>query len=164
MKVVWNAACAAAAGLQNDAVLLHPVAAESTPGLLRMLVLLVRDSGNYKIKTHAAAALAAPQDRAAYGEVFVDALMVVLSGLQALQGSSSSRAQPLPAAAVGGGVSAAAAAGMQADAQQSGGAAAAADGGDSLEDEGAFPNYRYACWLADGESMRPCNHRSVSSS
>jgi hypothetical protein len=135
MKVVWNAACAAAAGLQSDAVMLHPVAADSTPGLLRMLVLLVRDSGNYKIKTHAAAALAAPQHRTAYGEVFADALMVVLSGLQTLQGSSSST-QQVPAA------------GMQGDMQQSTAAAAAAvEGGDSLEDEGAFPNYRYALWV-----------------
>jgi hypothetical protein len=129
MKVVWNAACAAAADLQNSVILTVPVVADSTPGLLRMLVVLVRDSSNFKIKTHAAAALAAPLDRGAYGEVFADGLLVLLAALQGLQGSSS--VQPLPVAARDAG-------GAGAAAQQ----AAGGSGADSADEESAFPNYR----------------------
>jgi hypothetical protein len=126
MKVVWNAAVAAAAGLHNTAATLAvPAVADSNPGLLRMLVVLVRDSSNYKIKTHAAAALAAPPDRGVYGEVFADSLLVLLAALQALQGSSSSSSSSSALVAAA------------ADGQQAG------VGGESgLDDEGAFPNYR----------------------
>jgi hypothetical protein len=133
MKVVWNAACAAAADLQNSVILTVPVVADSTPGLLRMLVMLVRDSSNFKIKTHAAAALAAPLDRGAYGEVFADGLLVLLAALQGLQGSSS--VQPLPVAG-------------ERESRDAGGAGAAAQqaaggsGADSADEESAFPNYR----------------------
>lgn len=133
MKVVWNAACAAAAALQNQQLLkVTWVAEEAAPGLLRLLVVLVRDSSNFKIKTHAAAALAAPGDRATYGEVFSDGLLVVLAALQALQGSSSVQAAVGEVQGAGGAVSA--------EGQEGG-------GGDRLDEEGLFPNYRYVVLL-----------------
>jgi len=144
MKVVWNAACAVAAALQNQQLLKASASASSVPGLLLMLVVLVRDSSNYKIKTHAAAALAAPPDRAAYGEVFSDALLGVLSALQTLQGSSgSSNVQPVPTTSA---VQAAAAITQKPEVAAAGGAAAALMGaaeGDGGDDEGTFPNYRW---------------------
>jgi len=88
--VVWNAAYAAGGLLQNDVLLQQPSVAAGIPALLLLLVVLVRDSSNYKIKVHAAAALGAVKDRAVYGELFADALLVLAGMLESLDSSSSS--------------------------------------------------------------------------
>lgn len=155
MKVVWNAAVAAAGGLQNRQLLSVPAVSDSVPGLLRLLVMLVRDSSNYKIKTHAASALAAPPDRAVYGEVFPDALLVLLAVLQGLHGSSSSTSSGSSIATTGS--STATATGLTPPAAAAGGVAAD-DGGveGGLDEEGAFPNYRCVYLWARGVRAAEC--------
>jgi hypothetical protein len=96
------------------------------PSLLLVLIVLVRDSSNFKIKTHAAAALAAVSSRQGYGDCYADAVLVLLAALDALEGSSSSSSSSSSEAS--GSSQAAAAA-----------AAAAAAGAD---EDGSFPNFR----------------------
>lgn len=62
----------------------------AVPSLLLVLVVLVRDSSNYKIKTHAAAALASLSSRQSYGDCFSDAVLVLAAALDSLDSSSSS--------------------------------------------------------------------------
>lgn len=127
-----------------------------------MLAVLVRDSGNYKIKTHAAAALASPRTRAAYGGVFADSLLVLLGALEALQQGGCGSAGSVDAAgAAGGSTGSAAAAGAKAGAAgAAGGRRVAADG--DAEDECDFPNFRWAVWRlamhAPFEAPRCCLH------
>lgn len=45
--------------------------------LLRLLIVLLRDSANFKIRTHAASALMALKQRAYYGDTYADAVKVV---------------------------------------------------------------------------------------
>jgi hypothetical protein len=89
----------------------------------------VRESGNFKIRTHAAAALAALPSREAYGDVLPDALLVVAAALEGMSGSGA------------GAAAAAAAAGAGGEAQ---GGGAGVEG----EAEPRFPNFRYAPGLA----------------
>ncbi|WIA41572.1 hypothetical protein OEZ86_008937 [Tetradesmus obliquus] len=114
--------------LQNSCLPARPEVTAAIPSLLLVLIVLVRDSSNLKIKTHAAAALAAVGSRQGYGESFADAVLVLLAALDALEGNSSSSSSSVEAS---GGNPAAAAA-----------AAAGAD------DDGSFPNFRYIPGLA----------------
>jgi hypothetical protein len=95
----------------------------AVPSLLLVLIVLVRDSSNFKIKTHAAAALAAVSSRQGYGEWYADAVLVLLAALDALEGNSSSSSE-----ASGSGQVAA--------------AAAAEAAGAGSDDDGSFPNFR----------------------
>ncbi|WIA21275.1 hypothetical protein OEZ85_000508 [Tetradesmus obliquus] len=128
-KVVWNAAYAAAGLLQNSCLHPRPEVTAAIPSLLLVLIVLVRDSSNLKIKTHAAAALAAVGSRQGYGECFADAVLVLLAALDALEGNSSSSSS-------------------SAEASSGGPAAAAAAAAAGADDDGSFPNFRYIPGLA----------------
>eukprot|EP00198_Chlamydomonas_reinhardtii_P014190 XP_001703527.1 predicted protein [Chlamydomonas reinhardtii] len=104
MKVQWNACYAAHGLLRNGPLLPHPRVGARVAQLLLLLVMLVRESANFKIRTHAAAALAAMPTREGYGDVLADALLV-LEAVQPLRaamaaaasaGSSLDAAAPLP--------------------------------------------------------------------
>lgn len=64
--------------------------------LLLLLVMLIRDSSNFKIRTHAAAALCALEQRCEYGDVFADALLVVWSALEGVLVGGDGGASLLP--------------------------------------------------------------------
>jgi len=152
MKTQWNACCAATGLLHNTQLVAgSPEVTARLPALLLALLMLVRDSANFKIRTHAAAALQAPRQRSIYGDSYTDAVLIVLAALDGVESGSS--------AGGGGGAAAATATGSApADASQSKAAAAAAksaataaaaeevaaDGGTS----GSFPNFRYLPGLA----------------
>ncbi|KAF8069477.1 hypothetical protein HT031_001593 [Scenedesmus sp. PABB004] len=134
MKAVWNAAVAAGGLLHNAALLAQPEVSAAVPGLLLVLVVLVRDSANFKIKTHAAAALGCASARATYGEAFADALLALAAALEALEAGgapASAPASAAPAAPAGGAAGA--------DAADDGASAAAC----GEEGDGNFPNFRY---------------------
>jgi hypothetical protein len=103
------------------AVIVAQVSA-AVPSLLLVLIVLVRDSSNFKIKTHAAAALAAVSSRQGYGECYADAVLVLLAALDSLEGNSSS---------------------SEANGNSQVAAAAAAEAaGAGTDDDGSFPNFR----------------------
>ncbi|GLC35771.1 hypothetical protein PLESTB_000492500 [Pleodorina starrii] len=134
MKVQWNACCAAHGLLRNQRLLGHPRVATRVAQLLLLLVMLVRESANFKIRTHAAAALAALPSREAYGDVLPDALLVTAGALEAVSngGGAVVGAKPAGAGASGG-----------AEQRQEGDGDGEGDGG-----EGRFPNYRYTVGLS----------------
>lgn len=125
--------------------------AAAVPSLLLVLVVLVRDSSNFKIKTHAAAALSALGSRDAFGDVFADAMLVLLGALEALNSggcgsSAATAANNLAAVAAPGqqqsrGTTVASAASTAAGAGAVRADAAGAESG--FEDDGSFPNFRY---------------------
>lgn len=134
MKVQWNACCAVSGLFKNATLLQHSQVQARLTTYLTMLVLLVRDSGNYKIRTHAASALGCLSDRSAFSTAFADALLVSTSALEALDGGG-----------VGGGVSSSGGVGERPRRIN-----AAAVGGDTdLEgaDDGKFPNFRFVAGL-----------------
>ncbi len=132
MKVQWNA-CYAVTGLLRNAQLRANPRVEARVGpLLLLLVMLVRESANFKIRTHAAAALAALPCRTAYGDVLPDALLVVAAALEGLEGGSRAGPGTAPSGAPPG---------AKRDAQ--GGGDEDGEGGD-----GRFPNFRYAAGLS----------------
>lgn len=137
MRVQWSA-CSACEALLSNANLMEevPHAALRVGPLLLLLVMLVRDSANFKIRMHAAAALAAPRQRHLYGRSFTDALVVVAGALEGLAtGSSSSSSNAAPGAG--------------------GGAVASAGGGGAAGGDDAgrnFPNFRYLAGL--GEQLK----------
>ncbi|GIL72685.1 hypothetical protein Vretifemale_2931 [Volvox reticuliferus] len=133
MKAQWNACCAVHGLLRNPQLLAHPGVAPRIAPLLLLLVMLVRESANFKIRTHAAAALAALPSREAYGDVLLDALVVVASALESIANGGSG----------GGGVAASAT--MKPTSSGKGDADGEGDGDGS---EGRFPNYRYMVGLS----------------
>jgi hypothetical protein len=109
----------------GPAVIVAQVSA-AVPSLLLVLIVLVRDSSNFKIKTHAAAALAAVSSRQGYGECYADAVLVLLAALDALEGNSSGSSSSSSEASGSGQVAAAAAEAV----------------GAGADDDGSFPNFR----------------------
>ncbi|KAK9841854.1 hypothetical protein WJX81_007459 [Elliptochloris bilobata] len=104
-KVQWNACYAAGSLLRNAPTAAAAAACEEggserclgmeqrpgsglLHGLLLQLLAILRTSANYKICTHAAAALAAVQDRAQLGGAYAVALDVAASALEAAQGGA----------------------------------------------------------------------------
>ncbi|GIL43300.1 hypothetical protein Vafri_1091 [Volvox africanus] len=136
IKAQWNACYAMHGLLRNPRLLVHPSVSLRIAPLLLLLVMLVRESANFKIRTHAAAALAALPSREAYGDVLLDALVVVASALESMSGDGGS-----------GGTGVAATATMKTI--SSGADKGGADGdGDGDGNEGRFPNYRYMMGLS----------------
>lgn len=127
MKVVWNAAYAAAGLLANTALHAAQEVSVCIPGLLLVLIVLVRDSSNYKIKIHAAAALGAVQSRSTYGEVYADAVLVLTAALEAVESNGNTDKVS-----------------NQAGSEQAKHAATVIDGSDAAvtEEDGNFPNFR----------------------
>ncbi|PNH12673.1 HEAT repeat-containing protein 6 [Tetrabaena socialis] len=154
MKVQWNACYAALGLLRNAPLMAHPRVGGRAAPLLLLLVMLVRDSANYKIRTHAAAALAALPSREAYADVLPDALLVVAAALEALSGGGGGGANPAAAGGGGGGGNASGAPGARAAASSDKGGERDPDGegggggGEGDGAEGRFPNYRYAAGLS----------------
>jgi uncharacterized membrane protein YgcG len=87
-KVQWNACHAMGALFHN------PTAAAAgsawAPLVVRMLLMLMRDSRNFKIRMHAAATLAAPGRREEFGNAYPDAVSVITNALEALDFDSGS--------------------------------------------------------------------------
>ena len=81
-KTQWNACLAIASLLSNESAMEHSKAWSTY--ILRMLLLLIRDARNFKIRVHASAALGACQKREHFGMAYSDALVVVASSLNAL--------------------------------------------------------------------------------
>ncbi|KAG1653033.1 hypothetical protein FOA52_007162 [Chlamydomonas sp. UWO 241] len=81
MKVQWNACYAVACLLNNAPALLPGRSPTRCAPLLLLLVMLVRDSGNHKIRTSAAGALSGGAERWVYGDVYADAVSVVCTAL-----------------------------------------------------------------------------------
>ena len=131
MKAQWDAA-SALQGLLSNSSILGPSSASRTAPLLLLLVMLVRDSPNSKVRMHAAAALAALASRAAYGDVYSDALTVICGAIDGQQQQQQQQQQPATddGAATGGGSSPVPPLPLTAPSVES------------------FPNYRYAAGLS----------------
>ncbi|PKA66307.1 hypothetical protein AXF42_Ash007004 [Apostasia shenzhenica] len=76
VKVQWNVCYALSNLFMNDSLRLYDM--PWAPTVYSILLLLLRDSTNYKIRIHAAVALAVPSSRLDYGNSFSD----VVQGLQ----------------------------------------------------------------------------------
>ncbi|MCL7044928.1 hypothetical protein MKW94_005147 [Papaver nudicaule] len=76
VKVQWNVCHALSNLFLNDTLRLEDMA--WAPSVFSILLLLLRDSSNYKIRIHAAAALAVPGSMSDYGSSFSD----VIQGLE----------------------------------------------------------------------------------
>lgn len=76
VKVQWNVCHALSNLFMNDTLKLHDMS--WAPSVYSILLLLLRDSTNFKIRIHAAVALAVPASRLDYGSSFPD----VVQGLE----------------------------------------------------------------------------------
>ncbi|KAJ9525500.1 hypothetical protein QJQ45_003280 [Haematococcus lacustris] len=152
MKVQYSACLATQTFLTNARALEIPGMQRSIAPLLVLLVMLVRDCGNFKIRTLAAASLGALPSRQAYGHVFTDALLVLCNAIDSLDNNV------LCTPDVAGDVTQKVKSGLplRAEQQASGDVAVShADGGQAdhpplaPDDESArnFPNFRYAAAL-----------------
>ncbi|ONK59062.1 uncharacterized protein A4U43_C08F2590 [Asparagus officinalis] len=91
VKVQWNVCHALSNLFMNDAIKLHNM--PWTPSVYSILLLLLRDAANYKIRIHAAVALAVPASRLDYGNSFIDivqGLVHVLESISSAQAISPS--------------------------------------------------------------------------
>ncbi|KAF3795695.1 HEAT repeat-containing protein 6 [Nymphaea thermarum] len=82
VKVQWNVCHALANLFQNETLLLR--AMPWAPSVYSILLLLIRDSSNFKIRIHAASALAVPGERSDYGDSFADVLQGLVHVLEIL--------------------------------------------------------------------------------
>jgi len=82
-KTQWNACLGVAALLQNDSAM--DVGAYWADFIVRMLLLLVRDAKNFKIRLHAAAALAVGARHERLTLAYVDSVSVLTLSLEALE-------------------------------------------------------------------------------
>ena len=85
-KVQWNACHACASLFLNRTA--RGAEANWAPLVLRMLLMLLRDARHFKIRAHAAAALAAPHTREAFGDAYADVVTVVASAAETLDAES----------------------------------------------------------------------------
>ena len=120
--------------------------------LLLALLVLIRDSTNYKIRTQAAVALRALECRQLYGDLLPDAVAVLLSALETLQGTAGGSASSMVQDNAGGGVQAI---GVNESSSSRGSSVGgdsglllppfAASGGRAKagDDDGKFPNFRW---------------------
>lgn len=91
VKVQWNVCHALSNLFMNDTLKLHDMS--WAPSVFSILLLLLRDSTNYKIRIHAAVALAVPASRLDYGtsfDVVVQGLEHVLESLGSSHASTPS--------------------------------------------------------------------------
>ena len=84
-KTQWNA-CRAVRELFANKTIANASAsdcdASMTSTALRMCLMLVRDARHFKLRAHAAATLAAPQSREAFGNAYADVLSVVAAAAE----------------------------------------------------------------------------------
>ncbi|KAG2581593.1 HEAT repeat-containing protein 6-like isoform X3 [Panicum virgatum] len=88
VKVQWNVCHALSNLFMNDTLRLQDMPWASS--VYSILLLLIRDSNNYKIKMHAAVALAVPVSRLDYGSSFPDVVRGLVHALEALRSNNSS--------------------------------------------------------------------------
>ncbi|KAG2581595.1 hypothetical protein PVAP13_6KG059300 [Panicum virgatum] len=87
-NVQWNVCHALSNLFMNDTLRLQDMPWASS--VYSILLLLIRDSNNYKIKMHAAVALAVPVSRLDYGSSFPDVVRGLVHALEALRSNNSS--------------------------------------------------------------------------
>ncbi|XP_042465109.1 HEAT repeat-containing protein 6-like isoform X2 [Zingiber officinale] len=75
VKVQWNVCHALSNLFMNETIKLHQMS--WAPTVYSILLLLLRDSTNFKIRIHAAVALAVPTSRLAYGSSFSDVVQSI---------------------------------------------------------------------------------------
>ena len=82
-KVQWNACHAMAALFRNPST----AAGDSawSPLAVRMLLMLMRDTRNFKIRMHAAATLATLGERSEFGNAYPDTVSIVTAALESLE-------------------------------------------------------------------------------
>nr|CAB3503053.1 unnamed protein product [Digitaria exilis] len=88
VKVQWNVCHALSNLFMNDTLRLQDMPWASS--VYSILLLLIRDSNNYKIKMHAAVALAVPVSRLDYGSSFPDVVRGLVHALESLSSNNSS--------------------------------------------------------------------------
>ncbi|WVZ95042.1 hypothetical protein U9M48_040848 [Paspalum notatum var. saurae] len=87
VKVQWNVCHALSNLFMNDTLRLQDMPWASS--VYSILLLLIRDSNNYKIKMHAAVALAVPVSRLDYGSSFSDVTRGLVHALESLSSNNS---------------------------------------------------------------------------
>ncbi|XP_072966428.1 uncharacterized protein [Typha angustifolia] len=88
VKVQWNVCHALSNLFMNDTLKLHDVS--WAPAVYSILLLLLRDSTNYKIRIHAAVALAVPASRLDYGSSYSDVVQGLVHVVESLNSNNSS--------------------------------------------------------------------------
>ncbi|XP_078174043.1 ARM repeat superfamily protein isoform X2 [Carex rostrata] len=88
VKVQWNVCHALSNLFMNDTLNLQSMS--WAPTVFRILLLLIRDSTNYKIRIHSAVALAVPTSRIDYGSSFSDVVQGIVQVLESLSSDSLS--------------------------------------------------------------------------
>ena len=84
-KTQWNACRAVRELFANKTIAIESASAcdaSMTSTALRMCLMLVRDARHFKLRAHAAATLAAPQSREAFGNAYADVLSVVAAAAE----------------------------------------------------------------------------------
>ena len=84
-KTQWNACRAVRELFANETIAIESAmtsTASMTSTALRMCLMLVRDARHFKLRAHAAATLAAPQSREAFGNAYADVLSVVAAAAE----------------------------------------------------------------------------------
>ena len=84
-KTQWNACRAVRELFANETIAIESASAcdaSMTSTALRMCLMLVRDARHFKLRAHAAATLAAPQSREAFGNAYADVLSVVAAAAE----------------------------------------------------------------------------------
>ena len=87
-KVQWNACHAIGALFRNPTT--KAAGSSWSPLVMRMLLMLMRDTRNFKIRMHAAAALAVPGDRDEFGNAYPDTVSIVATALEGLDREGAS--------------------------------------------------------------------------
>ena len=81
-KTQWNACRAVRELFANETAIASASCDASMTSALRMCLMLVRDARHFKLRAHAAATLAAPQSREAFGNAYADVLSVVAAAAE----------------------------------------------------------------------------------
>jgi hypothetical protein len=92
-KTQWNACLALKQVFQNASAEKAQSFKEWSPAALRMCLMLVRDARHFKLRAHAAATLAAPKTREAFGNAYADVLSVVASAAEHVSRAASETAE-----------------------------------------------------------------------
>jgi hypothetical protein len=92
-KTQWNACLALKRIFQNASLEKAQSFKEWSPAALRMCLMLVRDARHFKLRAHAAATLAAPKTREAFGNAYADVLSVVASAAEHVERAASETAE-----------------------------------------------------------------------
>ena len=95
-KTQWNACLALKQVFQNASAEKTESFDAWSPAALRMCLMLVRDARHFKLRAHAAATLAAPKTREAFGNAYADVMSVVASAAEHVERAASETAARTP--------------------------------------------------------------------